>query len=158
MVIIGDGPQRQELEKLAAGLGLNAAISFLGAQSPAAVADWMRRAALFVLPSLEEGQGVVLLEALASGTPCVASRAGGIPEILSPDWGVLVPPGDSHALAEAMIALIRQPKKRRAMGDRARQGVCERFDSRREGERILSVYQEVMSSPSVSRKASGWLR
>ncbi len=153
LVILGDGPQRRELEQLAAGLNLGSAVSFPGEQSRADLADWMRRAELFVLPSLEEGQGVVLLEALASGTPCVASRIGGIPEILSPDWGALVPPGDSRALTEAIVALIRQPEKRQAMAERARQAALERFDIRQEAVKILRVYREVLSLASGAEKA-----
>jgi glycosyltransferase involved in cell wall biosynthesis len=148
LAVLGDGPQRRELERLTADLGLETAVSFLGDQPPAAVAEWMRRAELFILPSLEEGQGVVVLEALASETPCVASRVGGIPEMLPPEWGTLVPPGDSGALAEAIVALLRQPEKTRSMGEQARLGVCERFDSRVEAARILAVYREALSSSS----------
>jgi glycosyltransferase involved in cell wall biosynthesis len=67
------------------------------------VRAWLRRARLFVLPSVEEGLGVVLLEAMACGTPVVASRVDGIPEAVTEREGRLVPPADPGALAKAMI-------------------------------------------------------
>ena len=66
----------------------------------------MQRARLSVLPSIEEGLGVVLLELLACGTPVVASRVGGIPDVVTPAVGRLVPPGDPAQLAEAICALL----------------------------------------------------
>ncbi len=106
----------------------------------------MRRAGLFVLPSREEGQGVAMLEALASGTPCVASRVGGIPEVLNPDWGTLVPPEDPPALAAAMQDLIERADLRRGMGRAAAAGVRGRYDWPVIARRILDVYAEVVSS------------
>jgi glycosyltransferase involved in cell wall biosynthesis len=143
LVLIGEGPQREELEALAAGSGLADSIRFAGGLVPAEVARWMRRAELFALPSLEEGQGVAMLEALASGTPCVASNVGGIPEILSPEWGTLVPPADPPALAAAIQALLERADRRRAMGRAAAAAVRDRYDWRVLAQRILGVYADV---------------
>jgi glycosyltransferase involved in cell wall biosynthesis len=142
LVVIGDGPQRKALEALA---GPSDFVRFTGGLVPAEVARWMRRAGLFALPALEEGQGVAMLEALASGTPCVASNVGGIPEILSPEWGALVPPGDPRALASALQALIEHADKRREMGRAAAAGVRGRYDGPVIARRILGVYAEVAS-------------
>jgi glycosyltransferase involved in cell wall biosynthesis len=149
LVLIGDGPQRKELESLAAASGLSEAVRFTGSLPPAEVARWMRRSELFVMPSLEEGQGVAMLEALASGTPCVASNVGGIPEVLSPEWGALVPPGDPQALASAAMDLLARPDRRRAMGQAAASAVRGRYDWPVIARRILDVYAEAVSPRSA---------
>ena len=146
-MIIGDGPQRRELEALACRSGLSDSIRFTGSLSPAEVARWMRRSELFVLPSREEGQGVAMLEALASGTPCVASKVGGIPEVLSPQWGVLVPPEDSQALAAAMEGILDRGDRGRSMGQAAASAVRERYDWAAIARRVRGVYEEVLSAP-----------
>jgi glycosyltransferase involved in cell wall biosynthesis len=146
LVLIGEGPARAELETLAARSGLSDSVRFTGSLVPADVARWMRRAEMFVLPSLEEGQGVAMLEALVSGTPCVASQVGGIPEVLSSEWGALVPPGDPAALAAAMRDLHEHADLRRAMGRAAAAAVREQYDWPVIARRILDVYKGVMSS------------
>ena len=143
MVVIGEGPQRKELEAFAVSSGSSGFVRFTGSLVPAEVARWMRRAGLFVLPSHEEGQGVAMLEALASGTPCIASRVGGIPEVLSPDWGALVPPEDPPALAAAMQDLIERADRRREMGRAAAAGVRGQYDWPLIAKRILDVYSGV---------------
>jgi glycosyltransferase involved in cell wall biosynthesis len=145
LVLIGDGPQRAELVALAARRGLADAVRFTGSLAPAEVARWMRRAELFVLPSLEEGQGVALLEALASGTPCVGGAVGGIPEMLDPGWGTLVAPGDPQALAGAVLELLGDPDRRRAMGRAAASAVRDRYDWPVLARRILAVYADVLA-------------
>jgi glycosyltransferase involved in cell wall biosynthesis len=143
LVLIGEGPQREELESLAGSTGQSASIRFAGNLAPAEVARWMRRSDLFVLPSLEEGQGVAMLEALASGTPCVASNIGGIPDVLSSEWGALVPPGDPQALAAAILELLGHADRRREMGKEAAAGVRAQYDWPVIARRILEVYAEV---------------
>jgi glycosyltransferase involved in cell wall biosynthesis len=145
LVLIGDGPQRSELESAADRFGLSDSVLFAGSLPPAEVARRMRRAELFALPSLEEGQGVALLEALASGAPCVASRVGGIPDVLDPAWGALVPPGDAAALASAAIDILSRPDRGRAPGRAAAAAVRERFDWPVIARRILAVYEEALA-------------
>jgi len=106
LAVVGSGPQEAELKQLARSLGIAEHVQFVGSQSQAQISQWMQRAQLFVLPSLEEAFGVVLLEAMASGTPCIGTRVGGIPEIISSDAGCLVPAANSEALAKAMMALL----------------------------------------------------
>jgi len=107
LVIIGEGPQRKEYETLSGFLGVEDKIIFLGSQTPAQVAHWMQRARLFTLPSIEEGLGVVLLEALSSGTPIVATKVGGIPDVVVEEVGELVPPADSNALRQAIARFLQ---------------------------------------------------
>lgn len=103
LTIAGDGVLRSELEALATELGIADAVHFLGYRSRTEVASLMQRARVLALPSSSEGFGVVLAEALACGTPVVASRVGGIPEIVTSDSaGTLVPTGDVESLAHAL--------------------------------------------------------
>jgi glycosyltransferase involved in cell wall biosynthesis len=99
---VGDGPLRGALEAAAADRGLADAVSFVGAQPHERLPDWYRAADLTVLPSRSEGLPNVLRESLACGTPFVASRVGGIPEIAEEGSSLLVAPGDPEALAGAI--------------------------------------------------------
>ena len=82
------------------------AVEFAGFLPQDEVRQWMQRARVFVLPSLEEGQGAVLLEALASGTPVVGSNVDGIAEVVTPDVGGLFPVCDARALGAAVIRVL----------------------------------------------------
>ena len=104
--VVGDGPARLEYEAAAAALGLADKITFHGIQPKAVVAGLMRCADVFLLPSLWENLPCVLIEAVASGLPIVATRVGGIPEIVDESVGVLVPPGDAEALTNAILSVI----------------------------------------------------
>lgn len=106
--LVGDGELRGELELHAAELGLGERVRFRGAVPKEEVARLMREADLFVLPSLEETFGCVLIEAMASGLPSVATRVGGVPEVLDEDAGELVPSGDPPALAAAIRAALQR--------------------------------------------------
>jgi L-malate glycosyltransferase len=104
--LVGRGRNRTEYEALARRLGVDDVCRFLGVVPHEEVARLMSKADLFVLPSLAETFGVVLVEALSSGLPVVATRAGGPEEIVTPDVGVLVESADSAALAEGIFDVI----------------------------------------------------
>ncbi|MDO8880928.1 MAG: glycosyltransferase [Coriobacteriia bacterium] len=106
LVIVGDGPLRQELTEWSSALELKDHVTVTGRLAQCDVARWMAAADVFVLPSHNEGLGLVLLEAMACGTPCVASAVGGVPEILDERTGALVPPGDGRALADAIDGVL----------------------------------------------------
>ncbi|QKG53379.1 glycosyltransferase [Hymenobacter sp. BRD67] len=113
--IAGYGPDEVQVHQLAATLGLLATgtVEFLGKLTPAQVATEMRRAAALVLFSNYENLPCVLIEAQASGLPAVATRVGGVPELLSSDrLGLLVPPTDEAALAEALRTVLTAPAGR----------------------------------------------
>ena len=90
--VIGDGPDRAALEAQAARLGIADRVRFQGVRMPDEIADAMRQADLFVLPSHVENAPVVLIEAGASGLPIVATAVGGVPELVDATWGELVGP------------------------------------------------------------------
>jgi glycosyltransferase involved in cell wall biosynthesis len=109
--LVGGGDLRPELEAQVAGLGLVGRVRFLGPLAKEGVAELMRRADLLVLPSLHENLPVVLAEAMATGLPAVATRVGGVPELVNDGQaGTLVEPGDSAALAAAIRARLDAPR------------------------------------------------
>lgn len=114
--LIGDGPLRHHLETRTLTLGLANSVSFTGALSQARLPDWYRAADLTVLPSRSEGLPNVLRESRACGTPFVASRVGGIPELADSLVDYLVPPDDPDALAVAMEAALRHPRPMSILG------------------------------------------
>ena len=149
LVLVGeDGGVRAQVEAEVAQLGLGPRVRFTGfLKDDRTLAAAFRDARLFVLPSEYESFGLVLLEALAQGTPVVASRVGGIPEFI-PDGsaGRLVPPGDEKALGEALLELWDDDARRRAWGAFGRTQVVPRYTWDRVVDRLLEVYQGVQRS------------
>jgi colanic acid/amylovoran biosynthesis glycosyltransferase len=150
--IIGDGPLRRSLHALAASLGIAERVEFLGALPHAEVLSSMRKAAMLVLPGVrtatgrEEGLGMVLLEAGATGVPTVGSRVGGIPEcIVDGKTGFLVEERDEETLARRMAELFDDRVKRRAMGAAGRALVEDRFDIDRQTAALENFYDSVLA-------------
>jgi glycosyltransferase involved in cell wall biosynthesis len=108
LYLAGDGPLRKTLEAATSTGGLTKQVSFIGVVPHDRLPDWYRAADLAVLPSLSEGVPNVLREALACGTPFVASRVGGVPELAGEPWGRLVRPGDPAELAEAIARSLSE--------------------------------------------------
>jgi glycosyltransferase involved in cell wall biosynthesis len=141
--LVGDGPEKQSLMDLVKQLEIQSKVSFLGSLSQKEVSCRMRQSLLFVLPSLREGFGVVLLEALASGTPCIGSLTGGIPDIITPDVGRLVPPEKPVALKDAILEILQDPSLQIEMGKRARQKILDHFTWEIIGKQLDAIYKEV---------------
>lgn len=107
LLIIGDGPERKKLESLSSSLELSDRVCFQGGVDHRLVWDYLQRAKVFVLPSISEGCPRVLVEAMAVGLPIVATRVGGIPEVITNGVnGLLVPPRNEKALAEAIREIL----------------------------------------------------
>ncbi|MGQ9614330.1 glycosyltransferase family 4 protein [Chloroflexus sp.] len=140
LVIIGDGPEHANLKTLAHTLGLGASCQLLGAlPSDDEVRSWYYRADLFCLPSVQEGFGIVFLEAMAAGLPIVATTAAAIPEVVPHGKaGLLVPPADVTALADALTTLLGDVSLRRRYGSFGRDYVAQ-FDWMRVAEQFLAV-------------------
>jgi glycosyltransferase involved in cell wall biosynthesis len=118
----GTGPQLQEVKARVRALSLGDACEFVGFYTdPVGRSAFMQSLDVFVLPSLAEGTPNSIIEAMAHGLPVIATEVGGIPDLLSHDSGILVPPGDTAALAEAMRRLASDPHLRSAMGSAARE-------------------------------------
>jgi glycosyltransferase involved in cell wall biosynthesis len=132
--VVGDGPERAALEALANQLGLGSAVEFIGALPHDRMAGQYRDADVFVLPSIRndegdtEGLSVVALEAAASSLPIVASNMGGITDVIvDHKTGLLVEPGNPHAIASAIVSLFGDAELRSSLGMSARASVQERF-------------------------------
>lgn len=121
LVIVGQGPLRAELERLARELGIADRVQFAGSLPHAEMPRWFRAADVFVLPSHSEGVPNVLLEASACGVPWVASRVGGIPEIAHLGISRLVTPDAPSELARAIHETLRSPRRELPQGPRSRE-------------------------------------
>ena len=147
LVVAGDGECRQELERLAGELGLADSVEFLGYVSDASRV--VARADLAILASDSEGTPVALIEAAAAGRPAVATAVGGVPEVVVPGAGILVPRGDYAALAAALDRCARDRPLRERMGAHAREHVLRHFSVDRLLEDIESLYEELLARPRV---------
>jgi glycosyltransferase involved in cell wall biosynthesis len=145
LVLVGDGPQEQMLKALAEDVRISDRLSFLGFQPQEEVRRWMQKARLLALPSLEEGLGVVLLEALACGTPVVASRVDGIPEVISPEVGALVPPADPAALGAAIRRMLEDRHAWEEMSQRARERAADLYDWNHIAAQWISLYRSMLA-------------
>lgn len=105
----------------------------------------MRQSRLFILPSIEEGQGVVLVEALASGTPCIGSRVGGIPDVITPDVGKVVDAGDVQGLSAAIESFLIDNDLWETASANARIRAETQYDWHSLAERMIEIYQTVIS-------------
>jgi colanic acid/amylovoran/stewartan biosynthesis glycosyltransferase WcaL/AmsK/CpsK len=138
--IIGDGPLTGRLAGLIRELKAADTIQLLGARTTPEVLRSIEESEVFLLPSLMEQAGYVLLEAQASGLPVVATRVGGVPEMVEPGASaLLVPPGDADALTEALQYLVDHPEQWPAMGRAGRRLVEERHDLDRWGTRLVEI-------------------
>lgn len=154
LLIVGDGELREELEAEARGLGIEDNVIFTGYRTD--VEDVLRSLDLFVLPSLREGLPMVLLEAMASRKPVVASRVGAIPKVVEgTECGQLVEPGDADALAATLTALIKNKKKMRLMGERGYEKVLEDYSSEKMARKYLAIYTGLTGETAHIRQAVG---
>jgi len=142
LAIVGDGETRGDLERLAVDLGAGNAVSWLGYRR-----DLERVAAaaeVAVLSSDNEGTPVWLIESAAGGLPAIATDVGGTSNVVTPETGILVPPDDEEALAGAIAELAGNRDRRRAMGERARAHVLERYSVERLIGDIDELYAELL--------------
>ena len=138
IVIVGDGPARGELESAAADPLLKGRVMFAGFQRD--TASWYSAMDALVLPSLTEGTPMALLEGMAAGLPVIASRVGGVPDVVAGEEGILVAPGDVAELRAAMTKILRDPVLRAGMSDRARLCIRNRYGLRSWVRQTLAVY------------------
>lgn len=146
LAVLGSGELEKSLQRLAHTLGIEQNIIWVGRKPHAEIPIWMSAADFLVLPSQSEGYPMVVLEALACGTPVIASRVGGIPEIIvSSELGTMVPAGDSEALAHAMLVAVSKKWDSQKLITFARANTwAER------AQRFLQVYQNVLKSKARS--------
>jgi glycosyltransferase involved in cell wall biosynthesis len=155
LLLVGDGLRRRWAEGLAAANGLGGAVHFTGFRKD--VADLLRLMDCFVLASTRtEGVPQSLLQAIAVGTPVVASRVGGIPEVIvDGETGLLVDPGRPAALAEAIGAVVRDQDSAVRRAAAARRIVQSRFSHTTTVDRLLALYRELVAHESNRRSSAG---
>ena len=138
------------IRALARELGLDERIEWLPLLTQAELAAQYRRAAIHVVPALDEGLGLTAVESLLSETPVVGFRSGGLPDIV-PDGvaGRLVEPGDERALAAALDALLAEPESRRAMGVAGRAHAEQQFGSVAAAARYATLYQAIVGETAL---------
>jgi glycosyltransferase involved in cell wall biosynthesis len=144
-VFCGDGPYQKDLEKRSIELGISDHCHFVGFRKD--IKDIFQAMDFMVLPSLTEGLPNVILEAFACAKPVVATDVGGVPEIVEDGVnGILVPPGRSDLLAEAIKNCLAAPEKRRMMGEAGYHKVKSEFTFESQTQKLEAIYNEVLSS------------
>ncbi len=147
LVIVGQGKEEERLRQMTKELNLEKHVIFLPLTGrPTEILPLFD---IFVLPSYKEGLALALIEAQASGLPVVASRVGGIPEIvMHEETGLLVEPGNIDALAHAILVLLRDLPRARAMGRRAHEVAVRSFSAERMVQETIHFYQEMLKVKS----------
>jgi glycosyltransferase involved in cell wall biosynthesis len=151
-LVVGGGESREELEELAERLGVADRVAFLGYMID--VTPVLAACDVAVLSSENEGTPVSLIEAAAAGRPAVATAVGGVPEVVTPQSGILVPPGDPQAFAAAVARLAADRDFRAAAGTRARRHVLHRFSTSRLVADIEDLYDGLLSARAVGLRAA----
>lgn len=155
LVIIGgaeNAPYAEGLKSAVSKLDLDGRVEFVGEMSQVALAQRMRRGLVFVLPSVSEALGRVVVEAMATGTPVIASRVGGIPEMVQDGiTGFLVPPGDEELLAAKLRWVLSYPEQASAMGGQAKIFAQQFFST----EAYLRGYREVLELAQKAMREQG---
>ncbi len=138
-----DPPWLEQLKREAEALGVTDHLHMLGSRRD--VIDFLRACDVFIFPSLYEGLGIALIEAMAAGCACVASAAGPIPEVVSDgEDGVLVPPGDPQAIAVAVCRLLDDESLRERLGAAATLSAFSRFQPQKSADALTKIYESVL--------------
>ncbi len=157
LVLCASSPDTPELAaRLQAAVAGRPRVQWINAMLPVSeVVQLYSHAAVFACPSIYEPFGLINLEAMACGTPVVASRVGGIPEVVvDGETGWLVPPGDPAALAEALRVSLADPTRARRMGEAGRRRVEAHFSWDRIAEHTLAVYRDAIAAKAAARAAA----
>ncbi|MDF5713539.1 MAG: glycosyltransferase family 4 protein [Rhizonema sp. NSF051] len=140
LTVVGDGPDREQLEVLTAQLGLSKNVNYVGYKSQTEVREYFQQTDVFVMSSFAEGIPVVLMEAMAAGVPVVATQIAGVSELVEDGKnGYLVPPGDTVSLAESIEKLLSDHKLRAAFGTAGRAKVEKDFNIHHEVARLHQI-------------------
>jgi glycosyltransferase involved in cell wall biosynthesis len=149
IIIVGEGPDRNAIEEMIRQYGLQSNVILAGQQSnmPGVYAAMD----IFVLPSLNEGLPMTVLEAMAASKPVIATRVGAIPSVITDgENGLLVAPKDAESLRNAIASLLDDPERRRRMGDQAHAWVSQNHTSEAMALKYREMYEEVLGKPAPS--------
>jgi glycosyltransferase involved in cell wall biosynthesis len=151
-LIVGDGPEEAMLKRLAAALGVGAAVKFTGYVAHEELPSYYRSADLFALTSTFDNSPNVVLEAMACALPVVSTDVGGVAEFVERDGGELVKASDVNELAAAIATWLESADRRKAAGTHNRRVVLLRYSWRASAARLLSVYERVISTRRVRQQ------
>jgi glycosyltransferase involved in cell wall biosynthesis len=147
-LIVGGGRREAEVKQMVAGLGLAGQVHFLGSRRD--VPDLLQAMDIFVLPSYSEGVSLALLEAMAAGLPVIATAVGGNPEVVTDGaTGLLIPPRDAAALAQALEQFLSDPSLAKEMGENARRHVETDYSLERLGREINKIYETLVKNKFI---------
>ncbi|MFH0840350.1 MAG: lipopolysaccharide heptosyltransferase II [Candidatus Omnitrophota bacterium] len=151
VLMVGDGPDENRLRKIANTLGIGGNVIFSKSakdtKKPLSVMD------IFILPSVKEGLGLSLLEAMASAKPCIASRVGGIENVIEDKKnGILFNVGDAEDLARKIVDLLNDKKMMSALGEKAREEVLRDFTLDKMADKVENLYKKVINPKPETRK------
>jgi glycosyltransferase involved in cell wall biosynthesis len=148
-LIAGAGPEERNLRRLARELGVNSSVTFVPSISDFAVSlDAMD---VYVLPSLKQGLGTIMLEAMARAIPVIATSSGGVYSVVDDGaTGMLVPPSDSQSLAQKILELLQDPLRARDIGENARDMVQREFPTTRMIDETVALYERVLMTAPVA--------
>jgi len=154
LLLVGDGPERALLERRAAKLGIADIVIFAGTQPDPA--PYLAALDVFVLPSVSEGLGLSIIEAMAAGLPVIGSSAGGIPEVVSDgETGLVFRSGSASELASCIEWMIRNPDLRSRLAAAASEQVRSRFDIYGHAARLYAEYAAVIGEPALTYEEAG---
>jgi N-acetyl-alpha-D-glucosaminyl L-malate synthase BshA len=143
LVLVGDGPDRSECERLSRELGLSSRVIFLGKQE--ALVDILTAADLFLIPSQSESFGLAALEAMACGLPVISSSVGGLPELIKhSETGFIAEIGDIERMAKYTIDLLKNERKYRLFAESARKRAVELFDKNQIIPQYEAFYEKIL--------------
>lgn len=163
MVIAGSGPEERSLRQLASSLELSRRLTFV--DGGVSMAGYISAIDIFCLPSLQQGLGVMMLEAMALGRPVIASGVGGVVSVIQDNvTGLIVPPSDSRSLADRIIELLQNRERARTIAAAGQQLIRDRFNETRMLDEVIQLYREVQASspymqesqPVVGRMTGTW--
>lgn len=148
-LVVGDGPERNALERLVSSLNLNTHVKLIGQVSHSKAMEYMAGCEIFTMPSWQETFGLVYIEAMAHAKPIIGVRGHGVDGIVEHGkTGMLVKPRDVDSLVEALDFLLNHLEEARAMGERGRKLVLENYTWEKNAERTIAVYEEVLRNAS----------
>jgi glycosyltransferase involved in cell wall biosynthesis len=154
LTLAGDGPSRLAVEARIREFGLSGQVRLLGMRKD--IPEVLNSAEIFVLASDTEGLPITIIEAMAAGKPVVATRVGGVPDVvLDGDTGILVPPNDVERLARALERVLRDDAMRREMGEAGRRIARERFDIIQTVQSYEALYARLLQRKGIAVPAAG---
>lgn len=153
LIMVGDGPERSAVKYLAEKLGVNGDAVFVGKKGN--IADYLGASDIFLLPSELESFGLAALEALACELPVIATRVGGVPEVVTDgETGFLSDIGDVEKMAEDTLRLLRDDEMRRSYGKRGRELAIERYSTEKIIPQYIEFYEKVLGETETRRASA----